>query len=136
MQAWGKIVSCIWRILFFFSHHNFMKKVHSQLSKNEPENIPYSKSPFWYFFKPRKVGRIRAVLGNCLKYLKRGWNRKEGRENKDFKKGGILDQGVGALIRGGDWSTFTNYDFEHISYRFLLLLLLTFNRYMFVGKKH
>ena len=61
-------------------------------------------------------------------------NRKEGRENKDFKKGGILGQGVGALIRG-DWSPFTNYDFEHISYRFLLLLLLTFNRYMFVGKK-
>ena len=25
---------------------------------------------------------------NCLKYLKRGWNRKEGRENKYFKKGG------------------------------------------------
>ena len=23
----------------------------------------------------------------CLKYLKRGWNRKEGRGNKDFKKG-------------------------------------------------
>ena len=25
--------------------------------------------------------------GNYLKYLKRGWNRKEGRGNKDFKKG-------------------------------------------------
>ena len=24
--------------------------------------------------------------GNCLKYLKRGWNRKDGWENKDFKK--------------------------------------------------
>ena len=24
--------------------------------------------------------------GNCLKYLKRRWNRKEGRGNKDFKK--------------------------------------------------
>ena len=25
---------------------------------------------------------------NCLKYLKRGWNRKEGRGNKDLKKRG------------------------------------------------
>ena len=33
----------------------------------------------------------------CLKYLKRGWNRKERRVNKDFKKGNKLDQGVGAL---------------------------------------
>ena len=24
--------------------------------------------------------------GDCLKYLKRGWTRKEGRRNKDFKK--------------------------------------------------
>ena len=24
----------------FFCHHNFMKKDHSKLSKNEPENIP------------------------------------------------------------------------------------------------
>ena len=38
---------------------------------------------------------------NCLKYPKRGWNRKEGRENKDFKKGDKLDQEVGALKRGG-----------------------------------
>ena len=38
--------------------------------------------------------------GNCLKYLKRGWNRKEGKGNKDFKKGGKLGQGMGALERG------------------------------------
>ena len=24
----------------FFCHHNFMKKIHSKLSKNKPENIP------------------------------------------------------------------------------------------------
>ena len=35
--------------------------------------------------------------GNCLKYLKREWNRKEGRGHKDFKKGGKLGQEVGAL---------------------------------------
>ena len=39
-------------------------------------------------------------VGNCLKYLKRGWNRKEGRGNKDLKKMGNLGQGVGALKRG------------------------------------
>ena len=43
--------------------------------------------------------------GNCLKYLKRGWNRKEGRGNKDFKKRGKLGQGVGALKRGGGAGT-------------------------------
>ena len=35
-----KIVTCIWRKIIFFSHHNFMKKVYSKLSKKEPENIP------------------------------------------------------------------------------------------------
>ena len=41
--------------------------------------------------------------GDCLKYLKRGWNKKEGRGNKDFEKvgGGKLGQGVGALKGGG-----------------------------------
>ena len=35
-----KIVLCIWRKLIFFCHHSFMKKRHSKLSKNEPENTP------------------------------------------------------------------------------------------------
>ena len=39
--------------------------------------------------------------GNCLKCLKRGWNRKEERGNKDFKKGGQLGQGVGTLKKRG-----------------------------------
>ena len=43
---------------------------------------------------------MREGGGNCVKYLKRGWNRKEGRGNKDFKKGDKLGQGVGALKRG------------------------------------
>ena len=30
---------------------------------------------------------LREVRGNCLKYLKRWWNRKEGRGNKDFEMG-------------------------------------------------
>ena len=30
---------------------------------------------------------LREGGGNCLKYLKRGWNEKEGMRNKTFKKG-------------------------------------------------
>ena len=48
--------------------------------------------------------------GSCVNFLKRGWNRKVGRGNKDFKKGGggKLGQGVGALKRGG-WNPLMNY---------------------------
>ena len=49
-----------------------------------------------------QVGVTWGWRGDCLKYLKRGCNRKEGRGKKDFKKGwGKLGQGVGALKRGG-----------------------------------
>ena len=45
---------------------------------------------------------MREGGGNCLKYLKRGWNRKDGRGHEDFKKGkDKLGQGVGALKRWG-----------------------------------
>ena len=37
--------------------------------------------------------------GNCLKHFKSGWNKKQGRRNKDFKKEGKLDQRVCALKR-------------------------------------
>ena len=50
---------------------------------------------------------MREGGGNCLKYLKRRWNRKEGRGHKDFKRGGKLGQGVGALKAGG-WNPLTN----------------------------
>ena len=46
---------------------------------------------------------------NCLKYLKRWWNRTEGRGHKDFKRGGKLGQGVGALKREV-WNPLTNYE--------------------------
>ena len=59
------------------------------MSKNELVN-----SPFGYLVKSRKIGWLdqgRRDLceggGNCLNYLKREWNRKEGREHKNFKKG-------------------------------------------------
>ena len=35
-----KIVLRIWRKTSFFCQHNFIKKGHSKLSNNEPENIP------------------------------------------------------------------------------------------------
>ena len=41
---------------------------------------------------------MKESRGKCLK---RRWNMKEGRGNKDFKKGGKLGQGVGALKGGG-----------------------------------
>ena len=44
---------------------------------------------------------MREGGGNCPKFLTRGWNRKEGRGNKDFKKWGNLGREVGALKRGG-----------------------------------
>ena len=46
---------------------------------------------------------LREHGGDCLKYVKSGWNRKEGRGNKDLKNGGgggKLGQGVDALKRG------------------------------------
>ena len=55
---------------------------------------------------------------NCVKYLKRRWNRREGRGKENFKKGGgKLGQGVGVLKKkkgggggGGGWNPLTNYD--------------------------
>ena len=38
--------------------------------------------------------------GSCLKYLKSGWNRKEGRPNKDFKKGTAGSRGLCLKKRG------------------------------------
>ena len=54
---------------------------------------------------------LREVGENCLKYLKRGWNRKEGRGNKDFKKGGQAGTRGGCLKKGGKagWNPLTNY---------------------------
>ena len=66
--------------------------------------------------------------GDCVKYLKRRWNRKEGRGNKEFKKGGNkLGQGAGALKRGG-WNPLTNNVFifmpkTHVIIHFFLEIL-------------
>ena len=41
---------------------------------------------------------------NCLKYLKRGWNRTYGRGNKDFKKGDQAGSRGECLKKGGAWT--------------------------------
>ena len=38
---------------------------------------------------------------NCLKYLKRGWNRTEGRGHKDYKKEGQIGSRGGCLQKVG-----------------------------------
>ena len=59
---------------------------------------------------------MREGGGNSLKYLKRGWSRKEEWENKDFKKRGQAGSrvkkggGLGALKKeGGGWNPLANY---------------------------
>ena len=39
--------------------------------------------------------------GNCLKYLKMGWNRKEGRGSKDLKREGGIGSKDGCLKKKG-----------------------------------
>ena len=46
---------------------------------------------------------IRSQLSNQIKYIKRGWNRKEGRGHNYFKKRGKLGQGV-VVLKGGSWN--------------------------------
>ena len=57
--------------------------------------------------------------GDCVKYLKRGWNRKEGRGNKKFKKEGQAGSRGVCLIKGGGgreggWNPLTNYSYDLI----------------------
>ena len=40
---------------------------------------------------------IAGEWGNCLKYLKKGWNGEEGRGNKDYKKRGKAGKRDGCL---------------------------------------
>ena len=55
------------------------------------------------------------IVGECAKYLKRRWGRKERTRSKNFEKGDKLGQGVGALKKGGS-NSITNYGFS-IAYR-------------------
>ena len=51
---------------------------------------------------------MREGGGNSLKYLRSGWNRKEGKGNKDFKKGEEAGSRGGCLEKRG-WNALTNY---------------------------
>ena len=51
----------------------------------------------WYVGLGQEGGCLHESGENCLKCLIRGRNKKEGRGNKGFKRGGKLGQGVGAL---------------------------------------
>ena len=44
---------------------------------------------------------MRESVGNCVKYLKREWNRKEGKGNKDFKRGASWVKGLLSQKGGG-----------------------------------
>ena len=48
---------------------------------------------------------MREGGGNCLKYLKRGWNSKEGSGHKNFKKRGQAGSAGGCLKREGGAGT-------------------------------
>ena len=52
---------------------------------------------------------LREGKGNRVKYLKRGWNGKEGRGYNDFKKGGPVGSRGGYLKRAGGWNPLMNY---------------------------
>ena len=74
----------------------FMKKSHSNLTKNERVCMC---DEGWCVGSGQERGCLREGWVNFLKYLKRGWNRKEGRGNKIKKGGDNFCQGVGALKR-------------------------------------
>ena len=66
----------------------------------------------WWDYARR--GSHKGGGGGCLKYLKRGWKRKDGRGNKDFKKEIKLVQQLGALNKGG-WNPLINYAVQQYS---------------------
>ena len=79
---------------------------------------------------------MHEIEGNCLKYLKRGGNRKEGKGKKYFQKGGgKLSQGVGTLKRVGEWNPFMNYNIYHpyISYMAQLAPHPPFSNFCFLS---
>ena len=71
-----------------------------------------------------------GVGENCLKYLKRGWNRKKGRGNKDFKKGGQAGTRAGYLKKGVTGTPLrTMTKFKEINQLLFLLYNALFENY-------
>ena len=71
-----------------------MKKHHSKLSKNE---CVWMCMEDWCVETGHKFCSLHEGGENVLKYLKRGWNRKDGSGNKNLKNGG----GGQVRLRGG-----------------------------------
>ena len=72
---------------------------------------------------------------NCLKNLKRGWNRKEGRRNKDFEKGGGGQAGArggGLKKRGTGTPLQTMYVYAYLSLADQLALII----YLIIFVRH
>ena len=101
----------------------------------------------WSVGLEKKV-HLRNVGRNCLKYHKKRWNRKEGRGNKDFKRGGKLGQGLGAFKKVGlephyelcwyelCWSEFIVLKcYFKFTYTFLVLFFCTFFLFFIKKKK-
>ena len=69
--------------------------------------------------------------GNCLKYLRRHWNRKEKRGNKDFKKKGGGGQagsrGKYLKKRERGWNLLTNYGERSVEIIWALKVILDSN---------
>ena len=61
--------------------------------------------------------RLRKGGGGLSKIIKRGWNRKDRRRNRELKKKGWqAGSRAGCLKKAGDWNPLTNYaTFEETS---------------------
>ena len=66
--------------------------------------------------------------GNCVKYLKRGCNRKEGKGNKDFKRGRQARSRGGCLKKGGAGTPLQTMGYwRSQSHSFIINLILGHN---------
>ena len=63
--------------------------------------------------------------GNCLKYLEMGWNRKEGKGSKDFKKGASYFKGW-VLKKGAETPLWTMV-IESIQHFLMVMDLVLFD---------
>ena len=66
---------------------------------------------------------MRKSGGRCLKDLEMEWNRKDGRGNKEIKRGGKQGQGVGALKGGGLEPHYELWYISHASFLSVYTLL-------------
>ena len=69
---------------------------------------------------------MREGRENCLRYLKRGWDRKEGKRHKDFKNGaggGPAGSRSGCRKKKGGWNPLTNYVYLTAAFNILGFLL-------------